>query len=112
MQVGPDQDTENLKVRVGPVIRFIRRFTPNCKETTRLMSEAMDRPLPFATRLKLRFHMLICEGCARYRNQLLSIRRALHRHPDKVDGQGEARPAALSAEAKARLVQALKSREQ
>lgn len=48
-----------------------------CKDATRLASEGLDRRLGAAERLALSLHLLICEGCARFRRQLAFMRRAL-----------------------------------
>jgi len=79
---------------------------------TRLLSEAMDRPLPLGIRLKMRLHFLICKWCERYKNQLLFLRQALRRDPDKVEGAGEAGAASyasLSPEAKDRLKRVIRN---
>ncbi len=110
MQVGPDRNDVDQKPRGGIVTRLLSRMTPNCKEMARFLSEGMDRPLPIGTRIKMRLHLLICEACARYRKQLRAIRQALGRHPDNPEGQRGSGVSPLSAEAKARLHQALKSR--
>ncbi len=34
-----------------------------CKHTTRLLSEALDRPLGRRERLALRLHLVFCRGC-------------------------------------------------
>jgi len=42
----------------------------NCVKATRLISESLDRPLGRKERWGLRFHLLICRFCARYRRQI------------------------------------------
>jgi len=54
-----------------------------CKEATRLVSEGLDRRLGLAERLALRLHLLVCEGCARFRRQVAFMRRALTRLADR-----------------------------
>lgn len=51
----------------------------NCKEATRLMSEAQDRRLGFAERSGLRLHLLFCRGCANFLRQLDLMRQACRR---------------------------------
>ena len=48
----------------------------NCKESTRLLSHAQDRPLRLRERLSLLLHLLTCLGCRNYRRQLDFLRRA------------------------------------
>ena len=37
----------------------------------------MDRVLPFHQQLMIRFHLQMCKYCARFRDQLLLIRKAI-----------------------------------
>ena len=81
----------------------------SCREATRLLSEAQDRPLPWRRRLGLRLHLLMCRLCARYARQLRFLRRALRRLPEEAD---RALPGArLSPEARRRILRALQERE-
>ena len=50
-----------------------------CKEITRLVSRSLDYDLPWGQRLLVRFHLLYCGACARYRRQILNMRRAIRR---------------------------------
>lgn len=51
----------------------------NCRENTRLLSEAMDRKLMAAEREAVERHLAICPACTRCQRQFLEIRRALRR---------------------------------
>ena len=51
----------------------------SCKETTRLVSQGLDRNLAFGERLALRLHLAICVGCRRSRDQMVFLRRAVHK---------------------------------
>lgn len=46
----------------------------NCKDATRLMSEEQDRPLGSGERASLKFHLFICSGCNRFRQQMGALR--------------------------------------
>ena len=48
----------------------------SCKESTYLMSAGQDRPLGLRERLALKFHLLMCRGCANYQQQMDFIRQA------------------------------------
>jgi hypothetical protein len=39
----------------------------------RLVSESLDRPLTFRERLAVRFHIMMCGACTRYRRQLAAL---------------------------------------
>jgi hypothetical protein len=48
----------------------------SCKETTRLVSQGLDRRLGFGERVALRVHFAICDGCTNFRKQLAFLRKA------------------------------------
>ncbi|ANQ86025.1 zf-HC2 domain-containing protein [Azoarcus olearius] len=50
-----------------------------CKEATHLISDALDRPLSWRERLKLRAHLALCSGCRAFRRQLDFLRSASQR---------------------------------
>jgi hypothetical protein len=52
----------------------------SCKEVTRLLSQAQDRPLALGERVKLRLHLLVCTACTRFERQLAFMRTALSRY--------------------------------
>jgi len=51
----------------------------NCKQATRLMSQAQDQKLPLKVQMGLRLHLLICSGCTNFNKQLHFIRTACRR---------------------------------
>jgi hypothetical protein len=51
------------------------KWMATCRDATELASRAMDERLPFASRVTLRFHLAICENCARFNRQLQDMRR-------------------------------------
>jgi hypothetical protein len=93
----------------GLIAGWLIGLTPPCNEVVKLVSEDMDHPLPFGTRLKLRLHLKICEACERYRRQLRAIREAMRQNPDRVLGREPS--AGLSPEARERLKQALRQQQ-
>ena len=61
----------------------------SCKEVTHLLSEAQDRKLSVADRLRLKMHLAICEGCANFRNQMDFIRQACRGYLDRPPFDGD-----------------------
>jgi Putative zinc-finger len=55
---------------------------PSCKQTSMLLSQAQDRPLNFADRLRLRAHLAICRRCQRVSRQMEFLRVAVQRYRD------------------------------
>ena len=89
------------------LVSFIASHTPKCREVVRLLSQSMEVKLPITTRVKLRFHYLICVWCQRYEKQLLALRKIASSLPEHVD---DFRPEALPDSSKERLKQALRER--
>lgn len=49
----------------------------NCGEVTRLVSESLDRRLPFYQRMGIRMHLSMCKFCSRYSKQLRLLREVM-----------------------------------
>lgn len=62
-----------------------RRFLPNCREASRLMSEGLDRELGTLERARLRLHLSMCDGCTNFRKQVTIMRDAVRRWSDRAD---------------------------
>lgn len=54
----------------------------NCKKITYLVSESLDHNLPFYQRFGIRLHLFMCKFCARYRDQLLFLRKTFRRYSE------------------------------
>lgn len=54
-----------------------------CKEATHLVSEGLDRDLGLLERVRLRLHLLICDGCANFSRQVAFLREAVRRLADR-----------------------------
>ena len=46
----------------------------SCREVTRLLSEAQERPLTLGERTSLRIHLMICAACRNFGQQMHSLR--------------------------------------
>lgn len=79
----------------------------SCKEITALVSESMDRRLPFGQRLAVRLHLMICSFCSRYRRQLLAVCAFVGRYVEEMESSKGLNPFSLSEEARSRIRQAL-----
>jgi len=49
----------------------------NCKEASRLLSQAMDRKLSPWDRTRLRLHLVLCDACNNFDRQVRFLRRAV-----------------------------------
>ncbi len=63
----------------------------SCKEVSRLVSDSLDRKLPWQQRLAVRVHLLMCCLCSRFQRQLLLLRDAVRHHRTIIE-QSEAVP--------------------
>lgn len=57
----------------------------SCREASRLVSEGLDHKLPWAKRVSLRLHLLMCRGCARFRRQIEGLDRLMRGRSDTVE---------------------------
>lgn len=55
---------------------------PSCKDVSALLSQGQDRPLSWGEHLRLRMHLLLCEGCRNFSSQLDFLRTAVRRYRD------------------------------
>jgi hypothetical protein len=69
------------------------------------MSESLDRRLTLRERIALKLHLAVCAWCVQYLQQITIVRKLL-----RTPNSAAALPASLSAESKARIQNALKSR--
>ena len=57
---------------------------PTCKEVHQLTSESMDRELTMVEHARVRVHLLVCNACRNFTEQMDLIRQAMRRMmPDK-----------------------------
>ena len=78
----------------------------NCKDVSHKISESMDMHLPYQQRLLIRFHLLMCRYCARFRRQLIFMKK-LSRHKDATEKVPPSEMT-LSAQARERISKLLK----
>ena len=55
---------------------------PSCKDVAELLSQGQDRPLNWVEHVRLRVHLLLCDSCRNFRNQLEFLRTAVRRYRD------------------------------
>lgn len=76
----------------------------NCKQTSLLVSQSLDRPLTWRERLAVRIHLLICVYCRRFMQQLKLIRRHMYAWQQQA---AESQDIELPLAAKERIAQQL-----
>lgn len=50
---------------------------PTCREVHQLTSEGLDRHLSVIERARIRMHLLVCDACRNFTDQMALIRRAM-----------------------------------
>ena len=86
-------------------ILFVAGVTPRCRDITRLLSQGMDRSLPWSKRLLIRLHLTACVWCARYAEQLRFLRAFNRSFPERGCAHGEV---TLPPSTRTRLKEALR----
>jgi len=72
-----------------------------CKQASQLISQSLDRPLSLSSRIELKFHLLICDACSRFKRQLNRLRIALQDLRQATENDSDI---TLPAEAKVRIL--------
>lgn len=78
----------------------------NCKQTSQLVSQALDRRLSLRERIAVRVHLCICKYCRRFRQQLSAIRIGLQRMTASIEQDTHLH---MPSETKARIAKALET---
>lgn len=76
----------------------------NCKQTSQLVSQSLDRRLSLGERIAVRVHLCICKYCKRFRQQLLAMRKGLQRMTASIEQDTQIH---MSSETKARIAKVL-----
>ena len=56
---------------------MINHWIFKCKDVSHLISKSMDQKLPLRIRLGVKFHLMMCDVCLRYKKQLELISNAI-----------------------------------
>lgn len=62
----------------------------NCREATRLMSEAQEHPLKLGENLSLKMHVMMCSGCRNFGKQMHTLRQIARAYVDGADESANA----------------------
>lgn len=78
-----------------------------CKEAAQLLSDSLDRKLPLSQRVALRIHLLMCNLCPRFREQILFLKATLNQFRLEAEGERLLTSESLSAQARERIQRAI-----
>ena len=79
----------------------MRHWMFSCKQISAMISESMDRKLPFSQRMGIRFHLMMCKLCTSYQKQLFFIREVLH--SSRESSESNTASSGLSPEGRKRI---------
>ncbi len=82
-----------------------------CREISKLVSESMERQLPFREQMHVKIHLMMCRLCSGFSRQMRLLRRAAHESPDRLGPDEGAPDASLPEEARTRIKAALRNSE-
>ncbi|MBK9308141.1 MAG: zf-HC2 domain-containing protein [Nitrospira sp.] len=88
---------------------WLTHFLPTCQDMSQLLSDALDRRLPWPVRARMFIHLKICTVCEQYQRQLALLRRLLRQKDDSYPVDVRGSQPGLSDEAKGRIRRALES---
>jgi len=74
-----------------------------CKEVSKLVSESLDKDLPFRQRMAVQVHLMMCSMCRTYQKQTLQLRDAMRTCARREPSEP------LSKDARQRIKNALKT---
>jgi predicted anti-sigma-YlaC factor YlaD len=63
---------------------------PTCKEVHRLTSEGMDRDLSMVERARVQMHLLVCNACRTFTDQMQLIQHAMRKLAPSEENSREA----------------------
>jgi predicted anti-sigma-YlaC factor YlaD len=71
-----------------------------CKQASQFVSISLDRPLSWSERLQLKLHLLLCNACRRFNQQLQMLRAVLRLTRNQIENDSSIQ---LPADAKTRI---------
>jgi hypothetical protein len=80
-----------------------------CREVSKLVSESMERRLPWRQRMGLWMHLAMCRLCAGFARQARLLRRAARQDPERLVGDTSSAEVTLTPDARERIKAALRS---
>lgn len=85
----------------------MEKLTPACEIISQKISLSMDEKISLKDRLQIKIHTIGCALCARYRDQLITMRRMIENYSKKVQEDITEPTEGLSEEAAKRMKVAL-----
>ena len=81
----------------------------SCKQVTQIVSESLDKKLPFWTRVQLRMHLAMCGLCSRFRKTMIRVDREVNQRAEEIERNVGDDESKLSADARDRIQRAMRT---
>ena len=78
----------------------------DCKQTSQLISQSLDRSLTLGERFALRLHLFVCKYCKQFSQHLQTIRVALKQMTSSIESNDSIE---MPSAAKSRILQSIES---
>lgn len=90
-----------------PMQKIMDSLMPSCEIVSHKISESMDHKISIADRMRVQMHLMVCDLCARYRDQLLTIQKMIGRLYDEDTTPDSDSSPQLSEDARTRMIENL-----
>jgi len=80
-----------------------------CKQASKLISQSLDHPLSWSERVRLKLHLIICDACTQFKQQLNLLRTALQHIRNATENDLNIQ---LPSDVKDRIVRTIESDQQ
>jgi hypothetical protein len=77
----------------------------DCKHASQMVSKSMDQQLSIRQRINLQIHLIICDACTKFSQQLKLLRKSVAQLAANIEND---KTITLSEEARHRIAQAIK----
>ena len=78
----------------------------DCKQASQVISKALDRKLTLRERLALKFHLLVCNACKQFNQQLIALRSTFKKLNAAIENDTNIQ---MPSETKNRLLKSIES---
>jgi Putative zinc-finger len=84
----------------------VMKLMLTCKQASQIISQSLDNPLSWSDRMKLKFHLFICNACNRFNQQLRLLSGAVQYIRQNTEND---RSIHLPLDAKVRIINTIES---
>jgi hypothetical protein len=90
-----------------PMMAVMSKLTPSCEVVSQRVSKSMDGKLTLKEKIGVKIHLLGCELCERYRQQLVVIQKMLQNYSTQMENKDISSDLMLRDEKKEKIIKLL-----